>query len=125
MLLNGHHVRQNLGGVVHVGEAVEDRHAAVLRQVLHHLLVEAPVLDAVEEPAQDLGGVLQGLLFAHLAAGRVQVGDVAPLLGGRHLEGAAGPGGGLLKEQHDVLALQGPAADPRPALGLQIFAQVQ
>ena len=125
VLLNGHHVRQDLGGVVRIGEAVPDRHAGVLGQVLHHFLVVAPVLDAVKEPAQHTGGVLQGLLLAHLAAAGVQIGDVAPLLGGSHLEGAAGAGGGLFKQQHDVLALQGGVADAGPALGLQVVAQVQ
>ena len=125
MLLNGHHVRENLGGVVGVGEAVPDRDPRPLGKVLHHLLFVAPVLDAVEEPAQDFGGILQGFLLAHLGAVCVQIGDVGPLLGGRHLEGAAGPGRGLLKEQDDVLALQGVAADACPALGLQVVAQVQ
>ena len=125
VLLNGHHVRQDLGGVVCVGETVPDGHTGVLRQILHHLLVVAPVLDAVEEPAQHLGGVLQGFLLSHLAAAGVQVGDVASLLGGGHLKGAAGAGGGLFKQQHDVLALKGWVADAGPALGLQVVAQVQ
>ena len=99
--------------------------ARELRQVLHGGLVEAPVLDAVEKPAQDLGGVLQGLLFAHLGAARVQIGDVGALLGGGHLEGTAGAGGGLFKQQHDVLALHGGLADAGAALGLQVVAQVQ
>ncbi|SCI64335.1 Uncharacterised protein [uncultured Blautia sp.] len=125
VLLNGHHVRQDLGGVVCVGETVPDGHTGVLRQILHHLLVVAPVLDAVEKPAQHFGGVLQRLLLAHLAAAGVQIGDVAPLLGSSHLEGAAGAGGGLFKQQHDVLALKGWVADAGPALGLQVVAQVQ
>ena len=125
VLLNGHHVRQDLGGVVRVGEAVPHGHAGVFGQVLHGLLVVAPVLDAVKKPAQHLGGVLQGLLLAHLGAARVQIGDMGPLLGGRHLEGAAGAGGGLFKQQHDVLALEGRVADAGPALGFQVVAQVQ
>ena len=111
--------------MVHVGQAVPHRHAGIFRQVLHRLLVKAPVLDAVKEPAQDPGAILQALLLAHLAAGRVQIGDVGPLLGGRHLEGAAGAGGGLLKEQDNVLALQGRIADAGSPLALEIVAQVQ
>ena len=125
VLLNGHHVGQNLRGVVGVRQAVPHGHAGILRQVLHRLLVVAPVLDAVEEPAQHLGGVLQGFLFAHLGGVRVQIGDVGPLLGGRHLEGAAGAGGGLFKQQHDVLALHRRLADAGPALGFQVVAQIQ
>ena len=50
--------------------------AAELCQILHHLLVEAPVLNAVKEAAQHLGGVLQRFLFAHLTAVCVQIGDM-------------------------------------------------
>ena len=89
------------------------------------LLVIAPVLDAVKEPAQHLGGVLQGLLFAHLGGAGVQIGNVGALLGGRHLKGAAGAGGGLFKQQDNVLALQGGRADACPALGLQVVSQIQ
>ena len=51
-------------------------------------------VDAVakETGAVILGGVLHALLLAHLAAAGVQVGDVGALLGGGHLEGAAGAG---------------------------------
>ena len=125
VLLNGHHVRQYLGRMVRIRKPIPHGHAGMLRQLLHDLLVEAPVLDAVKEPAQYLGGVLHALLLSHLAASGVQIGDVCPLLGSSHLKGAAGPGRGLLKEQYDVFALQGGLADARPALGLQVAAQVQ
>ncbi len=125
VLFQGHHVGENLGGVVPVGEAVPHGDAGPLCQVFHYLLGIAPVLDAVEEAAQHLGGVLQGFFLAHLGAARVQVGDVGPLLGGGHLEGAPCPGGGLLEEEHDVLALQGGLTDAGAALGLQVVAQVQ
>ena len=111
--------------MVRVRKPVPHGHAGILRQLLYNFLVKAPVLDAVKEPAQHLGGVLHTLLLAHLAASGVQIGDVCPLLGSSHLKGAAGPGRGLLKEQYDVFALQGGLADARPALGLQVAAQVQ
>ena len=69
MLLDGEEVRQDLGGVELVGQAVEHRHAGVLGQLLHNGLPEAPVLDAVVHPAQHPGGVGDGLLHADLAAG--------------------------------------------------------
>ena len=47
------------------------------------------------------------------------------LLRGRHLKGAAGAGGRLFKQQHDVLALHGGLADARTPLGFQIVAEVQ
>ena len=85
----------------------------------------APVLDAVKEPAQHLGAVLQRFLFAHLGRTGVQIGDMGALLGGRYLKGTAGAGGGLFKQQDDVLALHGGGADACPPLGLQVMAQVQ
>ena len=111
--------------MVHVGEAVIYGHAGILHQILHHLLVEAPVLDAVEHPAQDLGGVGQGLLLAHLGGLGIQERDPGALVHGRHLEGAAGAGGGLFKEQDDVLAGEGVALDAGLLLDLELFSQVQ
>ena len=111
--------------MVGVRQAVPHRHAGPPCQILHHALVIAPVLDAVKEPSQHLGGVLQRLLFAHLRGACVQIGNVGALLGSRHLKGAAGAGGGFFKQQDNVLALHGRCADARPALGLQIVSQIQ
>ena len=47
------------------------------------------------------------------------------LLPGRHLEGAAGAGGGFLEEQHDVFALQGLAVEAYALFGLQVPGQIQ
>ena len=125
MLLNGEEVRQDLGGVELVGQAVEHGHSGVFRQLLHQLLTEAPVLDAVKHPAQHPGGVGDGLLHADLAAGGAQVGAAhAQVLGG-HLEGAAGAGGGLFKDEGHVLALQIAVGDARLLLGLQVGGGVQ
>ena len=104
--------------MVGVGKAVPDRNPGVFRQLLHIFLGIAPVFNSVKEPAQHLGGVLQRLLLSHLGAACVQIGDVGALLGGRHLKRTPCAGGGLFKEQHNVLAFQGRIADPGPALGL-------
>ncbi len=85
-----------------VGEPVEDRHARVGGQLLDGGLAVPPVLDAVEHPAQHARGVLGGLLVPHLRARGVQVGGGGALVGGGHLEGAPGAGGGLLEDQRDV-----------------------
>ena len=50
---------------------------------------------------------------------------MSALLGGRYLKGTAGAGGGLFKQQDDVLALHGGGADACPPLGLQVVAQIQ
>ena len=59
------------------------------------------------------------------AAAGIQIGDMSPLLCGCHLKGTAGTGGGLFKQQHDMLPLHGGLADPRPPFGFQIVAQIQ
>ena len=111
--------------MVGVRQAVPHRHTGPLGKILHHGLLVAPVLDAVKEPAQHLGAVLQRFLFAHLGRTGVQIGDMGALLGGRYLKGTAGAGGGLFKQQHDVLPLQ-PAVGHTGALHiLEIFGQVQ
>ena len=125
MLPDGEKVRQNLGGVELVGKAVEHGHPGVLGQLLHDLLAEAPVLDAVKHAAQDPCGVGNGLLDADLGAGGSQVGGShAQILGG-HLKGAEGAGGGLFKNQGNVLPLQVAVGDARLLLGLQVRGGVQ
>ena len=104
LLLHGEDVGQHLGGVEGVGQAVPHGHAGVAGQVLHHGLLEAAVLNAVVHAAQHLGGVGQGLLLAHLGGGGVQEGHAHAQVAGAHLEGAAGAGGGLFKQQHHLLA---------------------
>ena len=88
------------------GQTVPHRHAGVLGQILHVGLGEAAELDAVVEAAEHAGGVLDGLLLAHLGAARIKVGHAHAEVHGADLEGAAGARGGLLEQQHDVLALE-------------------
>ena len=57
MLFHGQQVRQQLGGVELVGEAVPHRHAGVLRRVSTTSAVAA-VLNAVVHPSEHAGGVL-------------------------------------------------------------------
>ena len=125
MLFHGHDVRQRLGGMIHVGQAVEYGHAGIFGQVLHHLLLVAPVLDAVEQPAQHFGAVHQRFLFAHLGGLGLQEGDAGALVPGRDLEGAAGAGRGLFEQQHDIFTLQQIAADALLFLALELVGQIQ
>ncbi len=104
LLFDGEDVGQHLGGMEGVGQAVPHGHAGVTSQVLHHGLLEATVLNAVVHTAQHLGGVRQGLLLAHLRGGGVQEGAAHAQIAGAHLEGAAGTGRGLFKQQHHLLA---------------------
>ena len=125
-LPDGQEVGKDLGGVELVGQAVPDRNTGIMGQVFHDLLPIAAVLDAVKHPAQHPGGVGNGFLFADLAARRVKVGDLHAQIVSGDLKAAAGAGGGLFKDQGDVLACQLLiVADAGLFLGLQVSGQIE
>ena len=124
VLPDGQKVGQDLGGVELVGQAVPDRHAGVVGQLLYDLLAVAAVLDAVKHPAQHPGGVGDGFLFADLAARGVQIGHFHAQVVGGHLKAAPGAGGGLFKNEGDVFAPQPVVADAGLFLGLEGGCQV-
>ena len=125
LLLHGQQIRQHLGGVKLVGQAVPDRDAGILGQLVHQLLAEPAVLNAVEHPAQDPGGVSDALLFTHLGAAGVQVCHAHPQIVPCHLESAAGTGGGLFKQQDNVLVLQIAVGNAAAFEPLELLGQVQ
>ena len=86
-----------------IGQAVPHRNTGVVCQILHDLLAVATVLDAVKHPAQHPGGVGNGFVIADQAARRVKVGDLQAQIVSGDLKAAAGAGGGLFKDQGDVL----------------------
>ena len=106
LLAGGHDIGQHLSGMEGVGQAVPDGNAGILGQILNHRLLEAAVLDTVEHAAQNLGGVLQGLLLAHLGRTGIQEGDAHAQIASADFESAAGSGGGLLEQQNDLLVAQ-------------------
>ena len=106
LLAGGQNIRQHLGGMKIVGQAVPHRHAGVFGQILDDGLLVAAVLDAVIQPPQDLGRVGQRLLFPHLRRAGIQEGDAHAQVAGRHLEGAARAGGGFFEEQNDLLVAE-------------------
>ena len=65
------HIRQNLGRMVFIGQAVPHRHPCIPGQLLHNLLPKPPVFDPVINPPQHPGRVRNTLLFADLGTGRV------------------------------------------------------
>lgn len=124
MLDHGQHVGEHLGRVPVVGQTVEDGHARMCGQLLDIRLPAAAELDPVEHPAEDPDGVLHRLLVAHLRAGGVEVGGRRALVRGRHLEGAAGPGRGLLEDQGDVPAAEAGDLGAGTLGGFQLGRQV-
>ena len=94
-------------------------------QVLHDLLAVTAVLDAVKHAAQHPGGVGNGLLFADLAARRVQISHLHAQVVGGHFKAAAGAGGGLFKDQGNVLAVELVVGDAGLLFGLEVCGQVE
>ena len=106
LFLDGEQVRKHLGGVELIRKAVPYGDAGVLCKLLHQLLAVAPVLYAVVHPAQHPRRVGYALLFAHLGGAGVKIGHTHAQIPACNLEGAAGAGGGLFKEQHYVFAVK-------------------
>ena len=98
MLAHGQKVRQDLGGVPFVGQAVPHRHAGKTGQLFHDALAKTAVFDAVIETGQHTGRIGHGFLFADLGTGGAQIGGVGTLVMGRHFKRATGPGGILFKQ---------------------------
>ena len=125
VLFHRQKVGQDLGRVELVGEAVPDRDAGVPGELLDDRLAESAVLDAVEHPPQDAGGVLHRLLLADLGSRGAEVGGVGALVVRRHLEGAAGPRRVLLEDQGDVLPAEPGLLGPGALGALQVPRQIE
>ena len=110
LLLDSDHIGQSLAGVLEVVEAADDGNRGVLAELIHHLVIERTVHDAVDEPAHDTGGVLDGLAVdAHLHLGFVDVERVSAEFGDRDIERDPGAGAGLLEDHRERLAFEGVA----------------
>ena len=105
LLFDGKKVGKHLRRVELVSQAVPDRNARILGQLLDDFLTEAAVFNAVIHPAQNLRGVRDGLLLSHLAAARVEIGHAHTKVPAGNFKRAARAGGRFFKQQHHVLAL--------------------
>ena len=118
-------VGQDLRRVELVGQAVPRGNAGVLAELLDRVLREAAVLDAVVHPAEHAGGVPHRFLVADLRAAGPEIRDVGALVVGCHLERRASPGGRLLEDHRDVLALESLLFIARVLRGLEIGGELQ
>ena len=125
MLPDGEKIRQNLGGVEFVGQAVPHGHTGVGSQSFHDLLAKTTVFDAVIHPTQHTGGVSNGLLLTQLGAAGIQIGGMHTEIGGGHLECTTGAGGGFFEDQGDGFTLAEPMGDAGLFLGLQISTRCE
>ena len=67
-------VRQSLGRVILIGETIPHGNAGFIGKLLNNGLVRAAILDTVVHATKHAGGILNGLLFAHLRRTGIKVG---------------------------------------------------
>ena len=125
VLLHRQHVREDLRRVPLVGQAVVDGHAGVIGQDLDQLLVEAAVLDPVVDPAEHARCVLDRLLVPDLRPAGIEVRHVRALVVRGDLERTAGPGGGLLEDEADLLLPEPLDLCARLLLRLELGRQIE
>ena len=90
-----------------IGQTIDDRNRAVLRQILDLLLCIGTDHDAVQIAAQNARGILHRLnrdLHLKVTVGQEQRLTAELIHAG--FEGNAGTGGGLLEDHAEALALQ-------------------
>ena len=123
VLAHRQEVGEHLRRVPLVGEAVVDRHAGPLRQLVGDRLAEAAVLDRVVHAAEHARRVLDRLLVAHVRAARADERHVRALVVGGDLERAARARRVLLEDQRDLPARR--ASAPRVPSRLAAFSSAE
>ncbi len=106
MFLHGQKISKDLRRVKFVGQPVIDRHARILRQLLHNVLAKAAIFDRVVDPAQNPRGIFDRFLVADMRTRGPKIRHPRALIIGRDLKANAGPRAVFFKDQRDVLALQ-------------------
>ena len=125
MLLNRQEIGQNLRGMEFVRQSIPDGNARVFCQILYNFLPVAAIFDAVVHAAEDARSVGDGLLFADLRAGRVEIRDRHAQIMRRNLERAARPRAGLFKNKRGLLALAQAVGDAGLFLCLELGGKRQ
>ena len=125
MLLDRQKIGQDLRGMEFVRQSVPDGDARVFCQILDDLLPVAAVFDAVVHAAEDARGVGDGLLFADLRAGRVEIRDRHAQIMRRDLERAARPRAGLFENERGLLAFAQAMGDAGLFLRLELGGERQ
>ncbi len=121
----GHDVGKHLRGMELVGQAVPHGNAGVTGEILNNGLLEAAVLDAVEHAAENLRGVSEGFLLAHLGGTGIEEGDAHAEVACADFECAAGTGGGLFEEQNDLFIGQPLVLDAVILHALELGSEVK
>jgi len=113
VLDHGEQVAELLGGMVVVGHRVQDRGLGVLRELDDVGMTVDARHDDVDEAADHVGGILEGLVTAELDLAGSQVLRVTTELPHGGLEGDARTGGRLLEDHAQRLVLEDLGIIPR------------
>ena len=104
MLPDRQEIRQDLGRMELIGQAVPYRDSGITIQVLHDLLPVSPVLNPVKHTAQNPRCIGNAFLFTYLAPGGIQIGTVHSQVISSDLKGAASARARFLKDQGDIFS---------------------
>ena len=105
-LRNGHQIRQNLAGMLQIGQRIDHRNAAILGQLHQRLMRIHPCHDAVHIPAQNPRHIRNRLPPPQSHLIRRQIQAEPAQLGNANLKAGPRPQRRLFKQQCDTLAGQ-------------------
>ena len=108
MLLEGQDVGHHLAGMRLFGQAVDDGHGRVARQLLHRLMIEDADHDRVDIAREHARGVGDALAAAELHFGAGEHDRLAAEFAHRHVEGDARARRGAIEDHRQRLARQRP-----------------
>ena len=108
-----------------VGQTVPHGNTRVFGEGLDNLLAETAIFDSVIDLTQNMGGVRNGFLPAHLAAAGIQIGHAETQIHTGHLKRATGAGGSLFKKQDNVFSFQIAMGRAGALHILKVFGQIQ
>ena len=106
MLLHGQEIRQQLGRMKLVGQAVPYRNTGIFGKGFDHFLTMAAVLNTVIHPAQHAGGIFNGFFMADLAAAWPEISDAGTLIKCGNFERASCPGRVFFEDERDAFSSQ-------------------
>ena len=92
------HIADHLGGMVVIGETIEDRHFGVFGEFGDGGMLEGAAEDRIAHAREDFGGVVHGFAHAEVNFTRLEVERVPAQFGHGDFEGNAGAGGGFFED---------------------------
>ena len=104
LFLDRKNICQHLCGVELIGKSVPHRNPCIFCKLLHDFLAVTTILNTFIHTSEDSRRVCNTLFLSDLGTARIQIGGAHPQVMGGNLEGAAGSGTGLFKDQRHIFA---------------------